>query len=66
MLMIFNENFLPDEKVGVFHVCLWCNKRSFRDVLSVQRHMMAKGHTKILFDDNPNAAWEYVDFYDYS
>lgn len=28
--------------------------------------MTAKGHCKILFDENPNAAWEYVDFYDYS
>ncbi|CAF1325409.1 unnamed protein product [Adineta ricciae] len=55
-----------DEKVGIYHVCLWCNKRSFHDVLSVQRHMTAKGHCKMLFDDNPNAAWEYVDFYDYS
>jgi len=55
-----------DEKVGIYHVCLWCNKKSFRDVLSVQRHMTAKGHCKILFDENPNAAWEYVDFYDYS
>ncbi|CAF2584732.1 unnamed protein product [Rotaria sp. Silwood2] len=55
-----------DEKVGIFHVCLWCNKKSFHDVLSVQRHMTDKGHCKILFDENPNAAWEYVDFYDYS
>ena len=55
-----------DEKIGIYHVCLWCNKRSFQDVLSVQRHMNAKGHCKILFDENPNAAWEYVDFYDYS
>jgi pre-60S factor REI1 len=55
-----------DEKVGIFHVCLWCNKRSFHDVLAVQRHMTAKGHCKVLFDDNPNQAWEYVDFYDYS
>ena len=64
-----NAKFLfvfQDEKVGIFHVCLWCNKRSFHDVLSVQRHMTAKGHCKILFDENPNAAWEYVDFYDYS
>ena len=55
-----------DEKVGIFHVCLWCSKKSFHDVLSVQRHMTAKGHCKLLFDENPNAAWEYVDFYDYS
>ncbi|CAF2232292.1 unnamed protein product [Rotaria magnacalcarata] len=55
-----------DEKVGIFHVCLWCNKKSFHDVLSVQRHMTDKGHCKILFDENPNSAWEYVDFYDYS
>jgi pre-60S factor REI1 len=55
-----------DEKVGIFHVCLWCNKKSFHDVLSVQRHMTDKGHCKLLFDENPNSAWEYLDFYDYS
>ncbi|CAF0971641.1 unnamed protein product [Didymodactylos carnosus] len=55
-----------DEKVGGYHVCLWCNKKQYRNVLAVQRHMIDKGHCKIRFDDNPDDVFEYVDYYDYT
>ncbi|CAF0773880.1 unnamed protein product [Didymodactylos carnosus] len=55
-----------DEKVGIYHVCLWCNKKQYRNLLAVQRHMMDKGHCKIRFDENPDDSFEYVDYYDYT
>ncbi|ESN94585.1 hypothetical protein HELRODRAFT_107851 [Helobdella robusta] len=52
------------EKVGSFHVCLWCNKtRRSGDVRAVQQHMMDKGHNKIYFESE--ALIEFADFYDY-
>jgi len=53
-------------KVGQGHMCLWCNHKgkAFRDTAAVQKHMVAKGHSKILHDTTTLA--EFADFYDYS
>lgn len=53
------------EKVGVGHMCLWCNERSkmFYTVDAVRKHMRDKGHCKLMFDGD--AALEYADFFDY-
>ncbi|KAJ8311227.1 hypothetical protein KUTeg_011221, partial [Tegillarca granosa] len=54
------------EKVGVGHLCLWCNEKgkSFRSTQAVQKHMVDKGHCKMLHDGE--VLFEYADFYDYS
>lgn len=53
------------EKVGVGHLCLWCNEKgkSFRSTQAVQKHMVDKGHCKMLHDGE--VLFEYADFYDY-
>lgn len=48
-------------KVGAYHVCLWCSSKCYRDVLSVQHHMLDKGHQKIRFEGE--TLLEYADFY---
>jgi len=50
-------------KVGEGNICLWCN-RAFRDTAAVRKHMVDKGHFKILHDNTTLA--EYADFYDYT
>ena len=54
-----------DEKVGEGHICLWCNEKSkaFLTVQAVQRHMLDKGHCKMLFEGD--SVFEYSDYYDY-
>lgn len=53
------------EKVGEGHMCLWCGEKSkmFHSVQAVQKHMVDKGHCKILFEKE--SALEFADFYDY-
>ncbi|KAI0226675.1 C2H2-type domain-containing protein [Lamellibrachia satsuma] len=53
------------QKVGEGHVCVWCNERgrSFQTTKAVQRHMIDKGHCKMLHEGD--ALLEYSDFYDY-
>lgn len=53
------------EKVGVGHVCLWCNEKgkSFHSSKSVQQHMVDKGHCKMLHEGD--VVLEYADYYDY-
>ncbi|CAC5406852.1 unnamed protein product [Mytilus coruscus] len=53
------------EKVGVGHVCLWCNEKgkAFHSVQAVQKHMLDKGHCKLLHD--VDTMFEYADYYDY-
>ncbi len=53
------------EKVGVGHVCLWCNEKgkAFQTRLAVQRHMVDKGHCKMLHEGD--VVFEYADYYDY-
>ena len=52
-------------KVGEGYVCLWCNERgrAFHNTQAVQKHMVDKGHCKMLHEGD--AIFEYVDFYDY-
>ncbi|XP_005090745.1 zinc finger protein 622 [Aplysia californica] len=54
------------EKVGAGKVCLWCNDKGkrFHNTKDVQRHMVDKGHCKMLHDGN--VVFEYADFYDYT
>ncbi|XP_064614151.1 cytoplasmic 60S subunit biogenesis factor ZNF622-like isoform X2 [Liolophura sinensis] len=53
------------QKVGEGNVCLWCNEkgRRFQSTQAVQRHMVDKGHCKMLHEGE--AVLEYADFYDY-
>ncbi|XP_067650651.1 cytoplasmic 60S subunit biogenesis factor ZNF622-like isoform X2 [Haliotis asinina] len=53
------------EKIGVGHVCLWCNEKgkTFHTTQAVQRHMVDKGHCKMLHEGD--VVFEYTDFYDY-
>ena len=47
-------------------MCLWCNEkaRNFRSSSAVQKHMIDKGHCKLLHEGDAIA--EFADFYDYS
>ncbi|XP_040580503.1 cytoplasmic 60S subunit biogenesis factor ZNF622-like [Lepeophtheirus salmonis] len=53
-------------KVGEGFMCIWCNERgkTFHDKASVQKHMLDKGHCKIL--NEGGALIEFEDYYDYS
>jgi len=53
-------------KVGQGHMCLWCNEKgkSFIALSDVQRHMLDKGHCKLLHDGE--SLIEYDEWYDYS
>merc|ERR1719273_2049266 len=53
-------------KVGQGHMCVWCNDRckSYQTVDAVQKHMVDKGHCKMLHEGD--ALVEYDEFYDYS
>jgi len=55
------------EKVGVGLRCLWCcdTGKRFKTLLSVQQHMVTKGHCKMRLEAGETLL-EYVDFYDYS
>lgn len=48
-------------KMGVYHVCLWCSSRCYRDLQAVSRHMADKGHQKMRFEGE--TLLEYADFY---
>lgn len=52
-------------KIGEYHLCLWCNERgkAFYTKQSVQKHMIDKGHCKMMFDGD--AVFEFSDYYDY-
>ncbi|KAG5680380.1 hypothetical protein PVAND_009889 [Polypedilum vanderplanki] len=58
-------SYLAD-KVCKDFICLWCNEKgkTFYSMQGVRRHMIEKGHTKMLHEGAALA--EYVDFYDYS
>ncbi|RCH90429.1 hypothetical protein CU097_005044 [Rhizopus azygosporus] len=55
------------EKITVGNVCIFCNGkgRGMRSVEAVRKHMIDKGHCKIAYEDDDDAA-ELVDFYDFS
>lgn len=50
-------------KIGVYHVCLWCSTKCYRDIKSVSRHMSDKGHQKMRFEGE--TLLEYADFYSF-
>ncbi|RNA28700.1 zinc finger protein 622-like [Brachionus plicatilis] len=50
-------------KLGAYHVCLWCSNKVYRDLRSVQKHMIDKGHQKMKFEGDTLV--EYADFYSY-
>ena len=52
-------------KIAEGHMCLWCNEtgKMFQSILAAQRHMVDKGHCKILHDGD--TLIEFADFYDY-
>jgi len=53
-------------KVGQGRMCLWCNEkgRRFRTSSAVQKHMIDKGHCKLLHEGDTIA--EFAEFYDYT
>ncbi|KAG1152681.1 hypothetical protein G6F37_003254 [Rhizopus arrhizus] len=55
------------EKITVGNVCLFCNGkgRGMRSIEAVRKHMIDKGHCKIAYEEDDDAA-ELVDFYDFS
>ncbi|KAI8087688.1 C2H2 type zinc-finger-domain-containing protein [Gilbertella persicaria] len=55
------------EKITVGNVCIFCNGKgkNMRSVDAVRKHMNDKGHCKIAYDEDDDAA-ELVDFYDFS
>ena len=50
-------------KLGAYHVCLWCSTKCYRNLMSVQKHMIDKGHMKMKFEGD--CLVEYLDFYSY-
>lgn len=62
------EGFLEylGAKVGQGFMCLWCNEKgkSFHGASDVQKHMLDKGHCKLLHDGE--ALLEYDEWYDYT
>jgi len=53
-------------KVGQGHMCLWCNEKGkrFTAASDVQKHMLDKGHCKLIHDGE--SLIEYDEWYDYS
>ncbi|KAJ2946472.1 hypothetical protein O0L34_g12520 [Tuta absoluta] len=54
------------EKISQGYMCLWCNDtgKTFYTMESARKHMVDKGHCKMLHEGLALA--EYADFYDYS
>jgi len=55
-------NYLS-EKIAIGNVCIYCEK-SFHSLEAVRKHMLAKGHTKISYEEGPDL--EIANFYDFS
>lgn len=53
-------------KISRDFICIWCNERgrTFYTLDAVRKHMIDKGHCKMLHEGLALA--EYADFYDYS
>ena len=51
--------------MGIGSLCLWCNEkgRRFHSTKAVQKHMLDKGHCKMLHEGD--VILEYADYYDY-
>lgn len=55
------------EKVGIGHVCLWCNgkgKARYPSTRAVQMHMNAKNHCKLSLEEEEDEE-ELLDYYDF-
>jgi len=55
------------EKVGIGHVCLWCNgkgKARYPSTRAVQQHMEAKSHCKLRLEDEEDED-ELMEYYDF-
>lgn len=55
------------EKIGIGHVCLWCNGKGrarYPSTRAVQQHMTAKSHCKLALEDEDDED-EIMDFYDF-
>lgn len=55
------------EKVGIGHICLYCNGRGklrYKSTHALQQHMNAKSHCKLRLDDEEDEE-EIVPFYDF-
>ena len=64
-MCMYMHYVLSGEKIGVGHLCLWCNEKgkSFHSTKAAQQHMLDKGHCKMLHEGD--VVLEYADFYDY-
>jgi len=51
------------EKISIGNTCIFC-ERMFHSLEAVRKHMLAKGHTKISYEDGPDL--EISNFYDFS
>ncbi|KAG4101506.1 hypothetical protein H8356DRAFT_1421939 [Neocallimastix lanati (nom. inval.)] len=51
------------EKISIGNTCIYCEKM-FQSLEAVRKHMLAKGHTKISYEDGPDL--EISNFYDFS
>lgn len=51
------------EKISIGNTCIYC-ERMFHSLEAVRKHMLAKGHTKISYEDGPDL--EISNFYDFS
>lgn len=55
------------EKVGIGHVCLWCNGKGrarYPSTSAVQKHMKAKSHCKLRLEEEEDEE-ELLDYYDF-
>ena len=56
-------------KIGIGHVCLWCDGRgreAYGSTQAVQQHMQAKGHCKLRWDINDETdEFPFEEFYDF-
>ncbi|ORX63938.1 hypothetical protein BCR32DRAFT_134187 [Anaeromyces robustus] len=55
-------NYLA-EKIAIGNTCIYC-ERMFHSLEAIRKHMLAKGHTKISYEDGPDL--EIGNFYDFS
>jgi len=52
-----------EEKIAIGNTCIFC-ERMFHSLEAIRKHMLAKGHTKISYEDGPDL--EIANFYDFS
>jgi len=52
-----------EEKIAIGNTCIFC-ERMFHSLEAIRKHMLAKGHTKISYEEGPDL--EISNFYDFS